>query len=361
MAKEYVTRHSPCTRYEGGDSTPGDRLRPRRLHRKLSRLFVVLQHSIEDVNRARMDSNAAEFDLARSALTNTSCQRLKTSRQGVGSGKLLVVAYDSGCDVSHQRCVHAPMRYQKIGDRRLVAILMHAANLVAPNERFPIIPVLLHQMIEITIRPRNHVHSTELAGHVMVSFGIGHCNWGSMSRDASALAPSANDSWTAIKSSSRIPTEPRRACVCCSRPLLQGPAATCFQRSARMSDMGLSAYEMKNFGPVFNGAAMAKSLGCLKGAVPLCTKLSQFAAISPNSISERTSFSAFQMLALCERTVSIGPPSLIDRSAPSILHSDSNVLPLSAVPSLMVILPRMLATGTRSGKYQEKRNGGTGV
>ena len=58
-----------------------------------------------------MDSNAAEFDLARSVLAYGGYQRRKTSKQSVGSSWLLVVAYDSACDASDQRCVHAPMRY----------------------------------------------------------------------------------------------------------------------------------------------------------------------------------------------------------------------------------------------------------
>jgi hypothetical protein len=87
----------------------------------------LFSNVIEDVDLALMDFNAIEFDLARSALANSG--RRKTSKQSSGAGELLVVAYDSRCDVSGQHCVHAPVRYQKI-DGGPAAVLMYAANYV---------------------------------------------------------------------------------------------------------------------------------------------------------------------------------------------------------------------------------------
>jgi hypothetical protein len=75
MAKERVMRRSPCT------------LRRRRFHfskinctraasiEKLSRSFVVPQRFDRRCGSRQMDSNAAEFDQARSALANSRYQR----------------------------------------------------------------------------------------------------------------------------------------------------------------------------------------------------------------------------------------------------------------------------------------------
>ena len=63
---------------------------------------------------------------------------------------------------------------------------------------------------------------------------------------------------------------------------------------------------MKNSGPAFIGAAMARSSGRANGASPFLARPIQFDAMKPNSISPASSRLAFSTLAELDASTSTG-------------------------------------------------------
>jgi hypothetical protein len=61
---------------------------------------------------------------------------------------------------------------------------------------------------------------------------------------------------------------------------------------------------MKNNGPAFIGAAMARSIGRSNGRPPFLARPTQFEAMKPKSISPAWSRTAFSVLAECDSNTS---------------------------------------------------------
>ena len=89
-------------------------------------------------------------------------------------------------------------------------------------------------------------------------------------------------------------------------PLVRGPTTIRRPRRPENDRIGESARTMKNRGPAFIGAAMARSIGRANGASPFLARPIQFEAMKPSSISPASSRSAFSMLAELDANTSTG-------------------------------------------------------
>jgi hypothetical protein len=89
-------------------------------------------------------------------------------------------------------------------------------------------------------------------------------------------------------------------------PLVRSPTAMRRPRRPENDRIGDSARTMKNSGPAFMGAAMARSIGRSNGASPFLARPIQFEAMKPNSISPPCSRLAFSVLAECDSSTTTG-------------------------------------------------------
>jgi len=103
-----------------------------------------------------------------------------------------------------------------------------------------------------------------------------------------------------------MPSAPNRPCACCTIPLVRSPTAMRRPRRSENDRIGDSARTMKNSGPAFIGAAMARSIGRSNGASPFLARPIQFEAMKPNSISPLCSRLAFSTLAEFDAKTSTG-------------------------------------------------------
>src|SRR5215470_2449766 len=75
-----------------------------------------------------------------------------------------------------------------------------------------------------------------------------------------------------------MPRAANKPWACCTIPLVRGPIATRRPRRSENDQIGESARTMKNSGPAFIGAAMARSMERWKGASPFLARPIQFEA-----------------------------------------------------------------------------------
>src|SRR5258707_981882 len=94
-----------------------------------------------------------------------------------------------------------------------------------------------------------------------------------------------------------MPNAPNRPCACCTMPLVRGPTAIRRLRRSENEWTDDCARTMKNSGPAFIGAAMARSIGRSNGRSPFLARPIQFEAMKPNSISPPCRRWAFSVLA----------------------------------------------------------------
>ena len=79
-----------------------------------------------------------------------------------------------------------------------------------------------------------------------------------------------------------MPSAPKIPWACCTMPLVRGPTATRRARRSENDRIGDCARTMKNSGPAFIGATMARSIGWANGASPFFARPIQFEAMKPN-------------------------------------------------------------------------------
>ena len=94
-----------------------------------------------------------------------------------------------------------------------------------------------------------------------------------------------------------MPSAPKIPWACCTMPLVRGPTATRRARRSENDRIGDCARTMKNNGPAFINATMARSIGWANGASPFFARPIQFEAMKPNSISPACRRFAFSVLA----------------------------------------------------------------
>ena len=94
-----------------------------------------------------------------------------------------------------------------------------------------------------------------------------------------------------------MPSAPKIPWACCTMPLVRGPTATRRARRSESDRIGDCARTMKNNGPAFINATMARSIGWANGASPFFARPIQFEAMKPNSISPACRRFAFSVLA----------------------------------------------------------------
>src|ERR1700704_2413219 len=80
-------------------------------------------------------------------------------------------------------------------------------------------------------------------------------------------------------------------------PLVRGPIAIRCPRRPDTDRIGDWDGTMKNSGPAFIGAAMARSIDCANGGLPFLARPIQFEAMKPSSISPALRRLAFSVLA----------------------------------------------------------------